>query len=135
MEARIIRQLRNIGIWIPGSGENINTAFEFWAPLFNWRNPANCPKVKQRRLAAVETLCAYIYVMPHGVLGFQSIYYKEQTDLCKFFWQRASTFATRNGHRFEVREWRPAGARYPIKGYTWMKKEDYYKTKVVLVDS
>ena len=54
MDIKIARRLRDIGVWIPGSKAHIEFAFDFWAPLFGWRNPANCPKVKQRRLQAVQ---------------------------------------------------------------------------------
>jgi len=133
MEEAIVRRLQSIGVWIPGSKEHIGAAFEFWAPLFNWRNPANCPKVKQRRLAAVEAVCSSIYIMPHGVLGFRSIYYKENTELCRLFWQRASTFANKNGYVFEVREWTRMGARYPIKGYDWILRSEAYKKKTIAI--
>ena len=133
MQVNIARRLQNIGIWVPGSNQNIGTAFEFWAPLFGWRNPANCPKVKQRRLAAVEALCGMIYIMPHGVLGFQGVYYRENTDICKLFWQRASTFATRNGYYFAVKEWTREGARYPIKGYDWVPKSEAFKRRTISV--
>ena len=71
--------------------------------------------------------------MPHGVLGFRAIYYRENTDLCRLFWQRASTFATKHGYYFEVKEWTREGARYPIKGYNWVPRTEAFKTKTITI--